>query len=125
MQPLRTMNTQLPFEKLFAGDPDPIGQPLTGEQLRDSGIASVINHTPEVYRSRFIDTVKAFPRGRLFTVEDVREVAGNPPPESHYNVMGGLMRTAMSQKLIVRTAERRKAKRPSLHASEIAVWRRV
>lgn len=119
------MNTQLPFEKLFEGKPEPQGPPLSGEELRDSGIASVINHTPEIYRSRFIETVKGFPRGRLFTVEDVREVAGNPPPESHYNVMGGLMRTAMSQKLIVRTTERRKAKRPSLHASEIVVWRRV
>lgn len=119
------MNTQLPFEKLFEGTPEPQGPPLTGEELRDSGIASVINHTPEIYRTRFIDAIKGFPHGLLFTVEDVREKAGNPPPEAHYNVMGGLMRTAMSLKLIVRTRERRKAKRPSLHASEIAVWRRV
>lgn len=119
------MSTEPLFRELFAGDPSPTGPPLTGEELRDSGIVSVINHTPEVYRDRFVEAVKGFPRGHLFTVEDVRAIVGDPPPETHYNAMGGLMRTVASLKLIRRTLERRKAKRPSLHASELAVWRKL
>lgn len=118
------MNQPL-LDRIFDGDPAPTGKPLTGEELRDSGIASVINHTPEVYKARFIEAVKKFPRGHVFTVEDVREIIGNPPPETHYNAMGGLMRTVASMNLIRRTHERRKAKRPSLHASELSVWRRL
>ena len=119
------MSTHPLFEKVFDGTPAPTGPQLTGEDLRDSGIASVIAHTPEIYRQRFIDAIKGFPRGYLFTVEDVRAISGDPPLEVHYNVMGGLMRTAASQNLIRRTHERRKAKRVSLHASELAVWRRL
>lgn len=119
------MSTTPLLDQIFAGAPEPVGPPLTGEQLRDSGMASVINHTPEVYKARFIEAVKKFPRGHLFTVEDVREIAGNPPPETHYNAMGGLMRSVAGMGLIRRTHERRKAKRPSLHASELAVWRRL
>ena len=119
------MSTTPLFEKIFDGTLEPTGPPLTGEELRDSGIASVINHTPEIYRQRFIEAVKTFPRGQLFTVEDVREIAGDPPPETHYNCVGGLMRSVAGMGLMRRTHERRKAKRPSLHASELAVWRRL
>lgn len=119
------MNSHPLFDQVFAGDPAPTGPPLTGEELRDSGIESVLDHTPEQYKKRFIETVKAFHRGFCFTVEEVRARAGDPPKEAHYNCMGGLMRTAASMKLIVRTSERRKAKRASLHASELAVWKRV
>lgn len=119
------MSTTPLLDQIFAGDPAPVGKPLTGEDLRDSGIASVINHTPEVYKTRFIDAVKKFPRGHLFTVEDVRAIAGDPPPETHYNCVGGLMRSVAGMGLVQRTRERRKAKRPSLHASELAVWRKL
>jgi hypothetical protein len=118
------MNMPL-LDKIFEGAPAPVSPPLTGEELRDSGIKSVLTHTPESYKDRFIKVVISFHRGYLFTVEDVRERAGDPPIEAHYNCMGGLMRTAASMKLIVRTAERRKAKRASLHASELSVWRRI
>lgn len=113
------------FDQVFAGDLSPTGPPRTGLELRDSGIESVLSHTPEQYRQKFVEAIRSFPAGYCFTVEDVRSRAGDPPREVHYNCMGGLMRTAASQKLIVRTLERRKAKRASLHASELAVWRRV
>lgn len=118
------MSTPL-FDKLFEGTPAPTGPPLTGKDLRDSGIASVLGHTPESYKQAFINTIKAFPKGYCFTVENVREKVGDPPKEVHYNCMGGLMRTAAGMDLITRTSERRKAKRASLHASELAVWRRL
>lgn len=120
------MSAPLPLlDQLFAGDPAPTGKPLTGEELRDSGIESVLTHTPEWYRDKFVEAVERFPRGHLFTVEDVRAVVGDPPEEVNPNCMGGLMRRAAGKKLILRTTERRKAKRASLHASELAVWKRI
>lgn len=119
------MSNQPLLDQLFAGTPAPTGPPLTGPDLRDSGIESVLKHTPETYKQKFISVIKGFPKGRCFTVEDVRERAGDPPKEVHYNCMGGLMRTAAGMDLITRTSERRKAKRASLHASELAVWRRL
>lgn len=119
------MSTLPLFDQILSGKPAPIGRPLTGEELRDSGMESVLNHTPNEYREVFLEVIRLMPRGSLFTVEDVRERAGDPPPEVHYNAMGALMRRAASKNLIVRTSERRKAKRVSLHASEIAVWRKL
>lgn len=113
------------FDRVFAGTPEPTGPPLTGKDLRDSGIEAVLQHTPESYKQAFINTIKDFPKGYCFTVEDVREKAGDPPKEVHYNCIGGLIRTAAGMNLITRTVERRKAKRASLHASELAVWRRL
>lgn len=120
------MSTSLPlFDPLFAGKPEPQGKPLSGEDLRDSGIESVLSHTPESYKQRFLDAVRSFPRGALVTAEDVRAIAGDPPGETHFNCMGGLMRSAAAAKLIVNTGQGRNAKRASLHASRLAIWRRV
>lgn len=113
------------FDPLFCGTPELKGPPLTGAELRDSGIESVLSHTPEEYKQRFIDAVKSFPVGQLLTTEDIRERAGNPPKEVHYNCMGGLMQRAASMKLIASTGQNRNAKRPSLHASKLAIWRRI
>lgn len=113
------------FDKVFSGKPEPKGPPLTGPQLRDSGIESVLSHTPNDYKKRFIDAVKSFPVGSLLTSEDIRERAGDPPPETHYNAMGGLIRRAAGMKLIVPTGKDRNAKRPTLHATKLAIWRRV
>lgn len=113
------------FDPLFSGKPEPKGKPLTGEELRDSGMESVLRHTPETYKEAFLSAIKNLPRGLCFTVEDVRSRAGDPPEAVHYNCIGALVRSAARQKLIVRTTERRKAKRASLHASELAIWRRI
>lgn len=113
------------FDQVFSGTPAPTGKPLTGEDLKISGIESVVSHTPDRYRDKFVEAVEKFPRGHLFTVEDVRAIVGDPPEEVNPNCMGGLMRRAAGKKLIVRTSERRNAKRASLHASELAVWRRI
>lgn len=120
------MSTNHPlFDKVFSGTPEPVGPPLSGEELKISGMVSVVRHTPKWYVDAFIEAVKNFQRGQLITVEDVRDFVGDPPKEVSPNCMGGLMRRAAGKKLIVRTSERRKAKRASLHSSELAVWRRV
>lgn len=120
------MSTNHPlFDKVFSGVADPAGPPLTGEDLKTSGMESVLKHAPEEYQAKFLDAVRSFAVGAEITVEDVRERAGNPPESVHYNVMGPLMRRAACRKLIVCTNQMRNAKRPSLHASKLMIWRRV
>lgn len=120
------MSANLPlFQELFSGSPEPSGPLLTGEELKASGMESVLEHTPLEYKEKFIGTIEGFARGYCFTAEDVRALVGDPPEEVHYNCFGSLMRRAAMLKLIVKTPERRKARRASLHSSELAVWRRV
>lgn len=111
------------FDQIFPDPPLAGHRALTGADLRDSGMESVLKNTSDEYKEKFIGLIRGFTCGYQFTVEEVRELAGDPP--CHYNVMGALMRRAASYKLIVRTTERRKAKRTSLHASELTVWRRL
>lgn len=125
MQPLNTMGTNPLFDKVFDGTPTPTGPPLTGEVLKISGMESAVRHAPGWYRDAFVEAVRNLPKGSLITVEDVRAVVGDPPENTSPNCMGGLMRRAAGMKFIVRTSERRKAKRVSLHASELSVWRRL
>ena len=120
------MSTNHPlFEAIFSGTPDPQGPPLTGEDLKLSGMESVLSHAPEDYQKKFMEAVESFPRGALITIEDVRERAGDPPDSVHYNVMGPLMRRAAVRKLIASTDRNRNAKRPSLHASKLLIWKRI
>lgn len=108
------MNTSLPlFEQVFAGDAAPTGPPLTGATLRDSGIESVLAHTPETYKSRFIEIIKGFAKGHTFTVEEVRDRAGELPREIHCNAIGALMRHAAKKNLIVLMNETRTSERSS------------
>jgi len=120
-----TERYQLTLESLFS--PAGIAKPrqLSGAELRDSGIQSVVQHTPEEYKQKFVDAIKTFARGELITAEDVRRVAGNPPPEVHYNCFGGLMRRAASQGLIKWTPETETAKRPGMHATRLSLWVRL
>lgn len=97
----------------------------TGAQRRDRGMKSVLSRTPDAYKQKFLSAIEGFPRGRSFTVEDVREVAGDPPAETHYNAMGALTRTAALRGLMRKTGTFVKAKRVSLHSSELAVWVRL
>ena len=119
------MSTHPLFETIFEGKPEPAGPPLTGENLKLSGMESVLSHTPEDYEKKFLDAVGSFAPGTEITVEDIRERAGNPPESVHYNCMGSLMRRAAVKKLIVSTDRMRNAKRPSLHSSKLLIWRRV
>jgi hypothetical protein len=98
---------------------------LTGDDLKRNGMNSVLSHTPDAYKIAFVAAVARMPKGTKLTTEDVRAVAGDPPPEVHYNCMGGLMTRAARQGLIRRTNQMVKAKRPSLHSSLLSEWIRV
>lgn len=113
------------FDQVFAGKPIRSRKRLTGEDLKRSGMESVARHTPEWYREAFKSAVERFPRGKTFTVEDVREIVGDPPEGTHYNAMGPLMRMIGSKKLAKKTGFNAKAKRPHMNATEIALWVRL
>lgn len=114
------------FDRIFAGQPIPTGPRLTGEDLKRSGMESVERHTPQWYLDAFQAAVESFPRGHLFTVEDVRAIAGDPPKdEVSSNCMGPLMSGLARKKLARKTGFNTKAKRPCMNATELAQWERL
>ena len=120
------MSSPLPlFDPLFAGKPEPVGPRLTGEDLKRSGMRSVFRHTPNWYREAFRSAVEKFPRGKKFTVEDVREIVGDPPDEVSSNCMGPLMTMLARKKLAKKTGWHVKAKRACMNATELAQWERL
>jgi hypothetical protein len=112
------------FDKVFSGTPDRMPK-LSGRDLRDSGLKSVFRHTPEWYRDAFESAVIGFARGRQFTVEDVREIAGDPPDSVSSNCMGSLMTVVAKKKLAKKTGQYVKAKRSGMHATDLACWERL
>lgn len=101
------------------------GQFGTGAERRDRGMQSVLSNAPEEYRNKFLALVRGLPHGLTFTGEKIRELAGDPPRESHHNCMGALMRTAALRGLIRKTGTTVKAERPSRHSADIALWIRL
>lgn len=121
---MSTTSTQL--DLLFAGRPEPTGPPLTGDDLKRSGMDSVFRHTPQWYVDKFRTAVEGFEKGRLFTVEDVRAIAGDPPTQDvSSNCMGSLMRMLAQKKLATKTGYYVKAKRVCMNSTDLAQWRRI
>lgn len=122
------MSTSLPlFESLFSGAPAPTGPALTPVELRDSGIQSALDHVLKVkaeYVSECLARIAELKAGTLITSEDLREMAGDPP-EGCENSIAGILKRAASRKLIVNTGATRQAKRTSLHAKPLNLWRRL
>jgi hypothetical protein len=120
------MSTYPLFDQVFSGSPAPSSSPLTGKELKESGMRSVFRHTPDWYREAFRSAVEMFPRGKTFTVEDVREIAGDPPvDEVSSNCMGSLMIMVAKMKLAEKTGYYVKAKRPNMNATDLACWVRI
>lgn len=113
------------FDKVFSGSPAPTGKPLSGEDLKQSGMRSVFRHTPDWYRDAFKSAVEKFPQGKRFTVEDVREVVGDPPDVVSSNCMGPLMTMLARKRLAKKTGWHVKAKRACMNATELAQWERL
>lgn len=120
------MSTHPLFDQILSGKPAPTGPPLTGKDLKRSGMRSVFRHTPEWYREAFREAVEKFPRGKTFTVEDVRAVIGDPPKdEVSSNCMGSLMTMVARKKLAKKTGYYVPAKRACMNATDLACWVRI
>lgn len=98
---------------------------LTGEDLKQSGMGSVLGHTPDWYKDAFRSAVESFHKGRLFTVEDIRAIVGDPPDSVSSNCMGSLMVMVSKKKLATKTGFYVKAKRECMNATELAQWRKL
>ena len=93
---------------------------MTGEQLRDRGIAKVDANTCDDWKNQCDYIISWLARnGAEFTAEDVRDWIPEPP---HPNAMGGRFLAAMKSNTITRLCYR-KAKRPTAHARILAVYR--
>ncbi len=94
---------------------------MSGDQLRDEGIARVLDNN-EAWRQSFFaaaDTVLA--RDGQVTSEAVLEICG--PPPGHFNAIGGAMRRfAIHRKL--HNGGYIKSTRPKCHSTVIIVWTR-
>ena len=112
------------FDHVFAGPPvKPVKvRKPTGLELKAEGMESVLDHTPEHYKSEFKHAIESLSSGTEFTAEDVRAKIGDPPESVHYNCFGALMAGMAKRKVIKATGRMVASKRVSLHASLIAVW---
>jgi hypothetical protein len=121
------MSTHPLFDKVFLGCPSPVSQPLTGEQLRDSGIQQAVDHLERV-KAEYIDSclyeIQQLSKGTTLTSEDLRELAGDPPIGCE-NAVAGILKRAQSRGLITNTGEERPTKRSSVHAKRLCIWRRI
>lgn len=113
------------FEQVFAGEPEPSGKPLTGAELRDSGMASVLSHTPEEFKERFAKRVEGFPRGYRFTIDRVIDDLGGRPKDVHPCAIGGLAFGLVVRGIMKRTGQTLKAERASLRRTDMPEWERL
>lgn len=118
------MNLPL-FKEIFDGDAEPTGRPLTGAELRDSGMASVLSHTPEEFKERFAKRVEGFPRGYRFTIDRVIDELGGRPADVHPCAIGGLAYGLVARGIMKRTGQILKAERASLRRTDMPEWERL
>ena len=93
---------------------------MTGETLKQAGLALVDSHTPSDWKSAFtyVGSVMASD-GDAFTAEDIINRIGDPPNK---NAIGAAMHALARELKLVRVGYR-PAKRPSRHCGVVAVWR--
>lgn len=92
-----------------------------GETRRDVGMAKVLDASEE-WRDDAMIAIRGLAAERApFTAEDVRAIVGDPPRP---NAMGAVFHLA-ARRGWIRKVGYRKATRPSLHATELAVWEGV
>ncbi len=93
---------------------------MTGETLKQQGLALVDSHTPGEWKERFAFCGRRLAAARdEFTAEDVLHFAG---PPANPNAVGAAMHALARELKLVRVGYR-PAKRPSRHAGAVAVWR--
>jgi hypothetical protein len=113
------------FDSLFPDPPAPGFHPLTADELRDSGMESVLDHTPEEWKQKLKNRVRGFLRGYTFTMDKVVDELGGRPYDVHPNSIGALTFSMAKEGLIERTGRMLKAERASLHRTDMPEWRRL
>jgi hypothetical protein len=109
------------LDLLFAGTPDRMPK-LSGKQLRDSGMKSVLAHTPDEWKQKLKNRIEGFPKGYRFTIERVVDELGGRPKAVHPNSVGALTAGLAKRGLMKRTGETVKAERASLHCTDCVEW---
>lgn len=89
-----------------------------GEARRDRGMARVLDAAAEWREDALVAIRGLAAEGAPFTAEDVRAIVGDPPRP---NAMGAVFHLAARRRWI-RKVGYRPATRPSLHATDLAVW---
>jgi len=112
------------MDQLFAGTPDPSFVPLTGRELRDSGIAEAIKSVPENWKERFKSAIERKMIGETFTIEDVVDSLGGRPFEVRPAAIGALTFHLAKKGVMERTGETVKAHRAARRNGDAAIWRR-
>lgn len=91
-------------------------------QLRDAGIAQVIENADAAYKAKYEQAIiDLAARRRVFTADDCRAIAGDPPASTHPNVSGALFQRAAKAGLI-RTVGFVKSPRAVGHDNWLRSW---
>jgi len=91
-------------------------------RARDEGIAQVLENSDGDYRNRYLEAIQLLAaRKRVFTADDCRALAGNPPASTHPNLSGALFQQAARAGLI-RTVGFVKSPRTVGHANWLRSW---
>lgn len=94
---------------------------MTGEQLRDAGMAKADAAQPEAWRASVdavIDTLAA--SGQPFTADDVSALTGDSPTGSR-GAAGARFQYA-ARRGVIRRVGYVPSRRPSVHAHPVALW---
>jgi alkylated DNA nucleotide flippase Atl1 len=94
---------------------------FSGEDLKKIGIAQVLQHTPLSWRMALEDHILALPKGRVFLIEDITAIIGQPP---HPNSVGATTR-AIAEMGWMKEVDQVKATRRSRHAAKVTRWIRL
>jgi len=92
---------------------------------RDEGIAQVIEASDPDYRDKLITAIEDLAgRNTVFTGDDVRELAGDPPVGTHPNIAGAIFKQAAAAGLI-KTVGFGCSRRVKGHGNLVRLWRGV
>lgn len=122
VQSSSVMESASQFSFLFSGTP--ALPKLSPAELRDSGMESVLRHTPETWKESFVQAILNRVVGSKFTMEEIRDQVGDPPYDVHPNCFGAITYHLAKKGLIEKTGETVKTHRTSRRNSDCPIWRR-
>ena len=99
------------------------GQPITGEELKEEGIAKVKRkEETRKYGAHLQDALKCFPPRSRITVEQLTGIVGRPPEGVSPNAVGAIIHGMAKRGLIRKTGRMIKCIRKERHAGECPEW---